>query len=141
MFQVIWSSVYGHVHESQLIHELNKTITSLHGKWIWCFNVPTHSLVIFLLKYVYKLNFLLDCHKRPLALAQMQGPINAQALFEIENLEATQHGSTNYECPCMCCHGARPQQRNTNKKHLRQNGHNPYFKWSIVVCKFSTFWC
>jgi hypothetical protein len=24
---------------------------------------------------------------------------------------------------------------------LRQNGHNPYFKWSIVVCKFSTFWC
>jgi hypothetical protein len=23
---------------------------------------------------------------------------------------------------------------------LRQNGHDPYFKWSIMVSKFSTFW-
>ncbi len=109
MFQVIWSSVYGHVHESQIIHELKKTIFSLHGKWTWCFNVPTHSPVIFLLKYVHKLIFLLDCCKRPLASAQMQGPITTQALFEVEDLEATQHGLTSYECPCMCCHGARPQ--------------------------------
>jgi len=48
----------------------------------------------------------------------MQGPINAETLFEIEDLEATQHGLTSYECPCMCCHGARPQQRNANKKTL-----------------------
>jgi hypothetical protein len=38
----------------------------------------------------------------------MQGPINAQALFEVEDLEATQHGLTSYECPFMC-YGARPQ--------------------------------
>jgi hypothetical protein len=31
------------------------------------------------------------------------------ALFEIDELEATQQGLISYDCPCKCCHGAKRQ--------------------------------
>lgn len=44
--------------------------------------------------------------------------MNAQTLFEVEDLEATWQGLTSYACSCMCCHVAWIKLRNTIKKHL-----------------------
>lgn len=41
--------------------------------------------------------------------AQMQPHFDAQTLFEVEEAKATRWGFTRYECPCMCCHGAKQQ--------------------------------
>jgi hypothetical protein len=59
--------------------------------------------------------------------------MNAQTLFEAEDLEAIQQGLTSYACPCMCCHGAWINLSNTIKRHMRQYGHDPYFQWPMVV--------
>jgi cytochrome c1 len=69
----------------------------------------------------------------PLPNGQIQWHIDTQRLFDLEDLEANQQGLTSYKCPCTCCHGAKIQTRGTIKKHLRQNGRDPYLRWLMVV--------
>jgi hypothetical protein len=68
-----------------------------------------------------------------LALPINASKIDAQALFEANELEASQHGLVSYDCPCMCCHSVKRQLCNAIKKHLRKFGHDPYFQMTMVV--------
>jgi hypothetical protein len=43
----------------------------------------------------------------PLPNGQIQWYIDAEALFDFEDLEASRQCLNSYECPCTCCHGAR----------------------------------
>jgi hypothetical protein len=70
---------------------------------------------------------------RKLPIGQIQENMDAQKLFEVENLEANQQGLTSYDYLCMCCHGARTQIRSIIKRHLRQHGQDPYFQRPMVV--------
>jgi hypothetical protein len=58
--------------------------------------------------------------------------IDARTLFETNELEASQHGLINYNCPCMCCHTVKRQLCSGIKKHLRKCGHDPYFQMPMV---------
>jgi hypothetical protein len=59
--------------------------------------------------------------------------IDVPTLFEVNELEASQHGLVCYDCPCMCCHGVKRQFRSAIKKHLRKYGCDPYFQMPMVV--------
>jgi len=63
----------------------------------------------------------------------MPAKIDAQALFEADELEASRKGLVNYDCPCICCHDAKRQLHITIKKHLRKCGHDPHFQMPMVV--------
>ncbi len=58
---------------------------------------------------------------------QMQGIIDAQAFFEVQEHEANEHGLTSYESLCTCYHGGRSQTHSTIRKHLQLHGRNPFF--------------
>jgi len=68
---------------------------------------------------------------------QMQGIIDAQALFEVQEHEANRHGLTSYQSLCTRYHGERSQPHNTIRKHLQLHGRNPFFLWPMVVWTFS----
>jgi hypothetical protein len=68
-----------------------------------------------------------------LALAINASKIDAQVLFEANELEANQHGLVSYDCPCMCWHSVKRQLCSGIKKHLRKYGCNPYFQMPMVV--------
>ncbi len=59
--------------------------------------------------------------------AQIQWHLDAQALFEVKELEANQQGLTSYECPCNYCHGKRTQVRTTIKKAFEIAWMRPIF--------------
>lgn len=51
-----------------------------------------------------------------LPIAQMEGHLTSQTLFEVEELEAYWQRLTSYKCPCNSCHGERCQTWTTIKK-------------------------